>query len=578
MKTWQKWLVVLIPFAIIGVAIIAFLIYFLTSESPGIAKAKEKYITLPLYGDILDNSQQGPFGDIFQETNPTLLKYIIGIRKAREDQSVTGLIIRPFNLQLGFAKIEELRDALIDFRQSGKRLIAFLEYTSTRDYYLASTAEEIYMVPNGTLALIGLSAEATFLKDALGKLGVKADFVHIGQYKTAADQYTKNSMSAQYSEVMNRLMDDIYQQVLRGISENYPDSTQSIASLIDQAPLTAGKAQKLQLVDSLLYWDELENLLNLNSSHVKKISFDHFLETQQSGVYISSGNKIALLFASGTIYSGSSGYSPFYGNVIGDESLISQIRRAANDESVKAIVMRIDSPGGSGMASDLIWREVKKARLKKPFVISMADVAASGGYYIAMAADKIVAQPSTITGSIGVISGKFNLKGFYDKIGIKKEQINRGKHANLYSDYKNFSLQERENIRENMQEFYEEFTRKAAEGRNMPVEELEKIAQGQVWSGYRAKQLALVDTLGGLVTAVRVAQEMAGIPAYRHAKILIYPKHKSLLERLIERQITTQLQAIIPFFKNDLRETGEFLEIFKNGEILSLLPFKLELK
>jgi protease-4 len=578
MKSWQKWLLFSIPVALIGTAMTAFMVYFFVSRFEITTSPRQKYIVLPLYGDILENSRQSSFEGIFSATKPTLLKYILGIRKAKYDRSVAGIIIQPFNLQLGYAKIEELRDALRDFRESGKKLIGFLEYATTRDYYLTSACDHIFMVPNGTLALLGLSAEATFLKDALGKLGVEADFINIGKYKTAPDQYTKSRMSSPHRKMVNQLLDDIYQQLVSEMAKSHPDSTIRFSDLIDQGPLSATRSYNLHLVDSLLYWDQLEDLLEYTHRSVSKIRFDHYLASKRTSLLFSSKSRIALLFAYGTIYSGSSGYSPLYGNILGSETLIKDIRRAARDNSVKAIVLRIDSPGGSGLASDLVWREIRNAQTRKPFVVSMSDVAASGGYYIAMAADKIVAHPTTITGSIGVFSGKFNLKGFYDKIGVKKEEIDRGKNAGLFSDYRNFTWRERKILQDNLQEFYDNFTEKVSLHRDIPLEEIDRVAEGQVWSGYRATQIGLVDTLGSLVTAVKIAQELAHIPPHRRVQIMVYPRHKSILERLLERQITTQLLRHFPLLRSEMIETKKLYEIFQNGEILSLLPFRLEIE
>jgi len=579
MKYWHKLLLILV----IGIGGCIFVLVFIniisyfSSFQP--ISTEPKYLWLRLSGDIQENTSRDSFSELFLEAHPTILRYVLGIHHAKNDQSIAGLIIQPQNLQIGWAKTQEFREALMDFKKSGKKLIAHLEYASTRDYYLASVCDKIFIVPHGLLNLLGLTAEMTFLKDGLDKLGIKASYINIGRYKTATDTYTRNNMSSSHREMVTTLLDDYYDQLVNDLAVSRAKTKNQLVQLINNGPYSASQAFKAGLIDSLIYWDQVKKLLGSTEENSSIISFSEYLSSPRPQTAIDGREKIAFIFAQGTIASGGHGYSPIYGDITGSYTLSRYIRRAVNDNSVKAIVLRIDSPGGSGMAADIIWREVLLARRKKPFIVSMSDVAASGGYYIAMAADSVIAHPMTITGSIGVFSGKFNMKGFYEKLGIKKEEMRRGQHANLFSDYRDFTEQEKKIIEHNLQDFYDNFIEKVSENRNKSAAEINKSAQGRVWSGYRAKQLGLVDTLGSLITAFKMAKRMANIPENESVRIIIYPEKKTLLERLIAKQLNfmhTQLALYLP--SHYFRFTQIEHQLFTNGETLALMPYYLNIK
>lgn len=579
MKTWHKILLISIPIFLIFFILTLFsIVIFRFQNIDRIKLSKKQYLTLSLSGEIFEKPPRDVISQMILEERPTILGLINHIQIAQNDRSVKGIILKPHNLRLGWAKLEELRNALINFRLSGKRLVSFLEHATTGDYFLASASEKIYMPPTGQLFLVGLKSEMMFLKGTFDKIGIQADFVHTGQFKTAADIYTRDKMSTPHRKMINNLLDDIFEQLISAIEEARDIPKDNLIRLLDQGPFNTKMAFKHGLIDSLVYLDQLENLLGIETNSVSKIDYYHYARKHELRRQFSFAPKIALIFAQGTIVLGSSGYNPYYGDVLGSETISRYIRKAAADNSIEAIVMRIDSPGGSGVAADAIWHEVVLAQEKKPFIASMSDVAASGGYYIAMAADTIVAQPGTITGSIGVISGKFNLREFYHKIGLTKESVNRGKHVDIYSDYRGFTREERKLIREQLWDFYNNFVAKAAEGRQKTFDQIDNLARGRVWTGRQAVKIGLVDTLGGLDTALNIAKKMAGMSADEEIQIVIYPKEKSWIESFIKKNIQS-MTARYQIFQPELLYNWEQLSaLFQDKQILALMPYQIEIK
>lgn len=581
MKTWQKILLISLPIVLITVFLILFsILLFRFRNIDRITTDKNQYINLSLSGEILEKHSRDVFSQMMFQERPTLLGLLHNIQKAQNDNSIKGIILRPQNLQLGWGKLAELRNALIKFKESGKVLVSFIENATTRDYFLATASEKIYMPPHGQLFLVGLMSEMMFLKNTFDKIGVKADFEHIGRYKSAADTYTRNSMSGPHRKMINELLDDVFEQLLNAVGQARNITVSELRQIVDKGPFSGEIAVKYNLVDSLMYLKQLDNLLGDDdeANSISTVAYQRYAREQNFGYQFSFAPKVALIFAQGTIVSGKSGYNPYYGDVLGSETLSRYIRKAAEDNSIKAIVLRIDSPGGSGLAADAIWHEVELARAQKPLIASMSDVAASGGYYIAMAADTIVAQPGTITGSIGVLTGKFNLKELYNKLGIRKEIINRGKHVDMYSDYRGFTSEERRLIRKQLRDFYDNFVAKAAKGRGRTFHQIDKVARGRVWSGRQALKIGLIDTLGGLDTAFKIAKKMAGLGEDEQIQIVVYPKGKIWLENLLKKNIQNmvfQYQDFQPLFTQHLLRIPV---LFKDKQILALMPYSIEIK
>jgi protease-4 len=421
----------------------------------------------------------------------------------------------------------------------------------------------VVMFKGGMLSISGIGAEAVFFKNTLSKLGIQAEIFHIGDYKTASNTFSEDRMTPAHRESMQALVDDLYRAVIAGIAANRKLDAGEVKKVLDQSPLAQEEYVKAKMIDSLGYEDELHGLLK---ARYPEVSFKTYAKTS-APLPFSGAKKIAVIFAAGEINMGrSGGQSLLGGDVLGADTLAEQLRQARNNYAVKAVVLRVDSPGGSAVASDVILREAELLARKKPLVISMSDLAASGGYWISMSAQKIFALPETITGSIGIISGKFVLKGLYDKLGINKEIVKTSEFAGMYSDYRSFSDREKEIIMADMQKIYGEFLKKVAANRKMSLAEVDKIARGRVWSGQAALDLRLVDGLGGLNEALAEAKKLARIPLAEKIGVRIYPQKKSFWEMLFE---LADVKAQNPL------DVQARLEVYKRFFPAMAMPFSL---
>jgi protease-4 len=491
--------------------------------------------------------QMGPFG----ETQLDLRELVSRLDRAAKDEDIAGVILDVRNPGIGGAKIEEIRSAISRFRASGKKIYAQLESGMPADYLVACACDEIVMPESGILVLPGIHAEATFYTGLLAKVGVQADFIHIGDYKAAAEPVTRENFSEPVRENMNALVDGLYDEMVSTIVKDRPLSVAEAKAAIDTGLLTAAKAKELGLIDRLAYPDTLrqslaeslqaEPLVYVKNYGQKKVDTDFsgpmglvkLMQVMMGGGDSSRqarGKKIAVVYAVGPIMSGKSESDPFGGEVMGSTTIVEALRKANKDKQVVAIVLRIDSPGGSALASDLIWHETQV--IKKPIVASMSDVAASGGYYIAMGADKIFAAPGTVTGSIGVVGGKLAYRGLYEKLGITTETIERGLNSGIFGSSGKFTDSQRDAVKAMMEDIYQQFTTKAAEGRHIPVEKLRELAGGRVYTGRQAAEKGLVDKLGTLDDAIAEAKQLAGIDKDVDVKIEVLPEPTNFFESL----------------------------------------------
>jgi len=533
------------------------------------AQKKNRLLKMRLAGEIPEENRSGSF----LAKKRTLYQVLNQIQKAREDKSISGIILRIDHLSIGLAKVQELRDALYDFKSSGKKIYAFMESGGNKEYYLASVADKVVMLPTGDLNFTGLAAEITFYKKTLDKLGVVADLEHIGDYKNASDLLTREVMSEAHREVVNSVLDDIYSQILQDIAQARNLTVEEVKAKIDQGPYTAAEAKKTGLVDELAFYDEVPEIArereNKNFATLSENIYSKQTDWRYSWFV---PPKIALIYATGEIVSGKSGRDFLFGNTMGSETIADAIKRAREDKHIKAVVLRVDSPGGSGIASDVIWRELILTKRVKPVIVSMSDVAASGGYFIACPGDYILAQPGTITGSIGVISGKMSLQGLYQKIGFTKEIVKRGEHADFYTDTRTFSDEEREIVRRQIKAFYADFVDKVASGRKLPFDYVDGIAQGRVWTGNQALQNKLVDEFGGLNLALALAKEKAGIPDESAVQIVTLPRYRKFFPLF-----GSELYSVFSKFK----EASQILSgetAFSGENILYLAPYEIEVK
>ena len=527
----------------------------------------KKYVEFTLGGTYTDTKTVSTFGTSSTKTLRGLFKKLDILK---DDDAIAGIIFKIDSVSVGWATLQEIRNKLHEFREAEKETIGYLESGGNAEYLLAAAMERVVLMPTGSLNLTGLRAEVLFYKGLLDKLDIEADMLAMGKYKSGVEPYMRDGMSDAFRESMTALLDDLYAQLLAHIAENRDGITaEGVSDLVNRGPFTAEEAQQEKLVDTLQYYDELLDALKTASpdEDVQVVKPDYerkrkvpdmnsfaglmqllsMLNPPQRARTSTAENQIALIYANGPILPD---IDSFFASmpVITPETLNEAFVKARTDDSVRAVVLRIDSPGGSALASDLIWREVMLTQRKKPVVVSMGDVAASGGYYIAMAAGTIVAHPSTLTGSIGVFGGKLNMKGFYNKIGLTKEIIAHGQNATLYSDYSGFTPTERERVEKMMKTVYKDFVNKAATGRDKSFDDIDEIAQGRVWTGKQAKALGLVDELGGLDTALSIAKEQAGFAADDKVNLIVLPRQKPFLEELMERMVEDMEGSIqLPF-------------------------------
>ncbi|MGA2268177.1 MAG: signal peptide peptidase SppA [Bryobacteraceae bacterium] len=497
------------------------------------------------------------------------------LQKAAADSHIKAVVLEPEGLSTGWAKLEEIRADLERFRKSGKPVYAFLRAPRTRDYYVALAADRTYLGPQEPLMLKGLRAELMYFKKTLDKLGVSVEVEHAGRYKDYGDQFTRGDMSPETREVMTSVVDDLYGNLVARIAEGRKQSPDQVRAIIDQGPFTAVQARQAGLVDELRFedqvWGELKD--RLHSGDLKKVPADQYMKVPMAAVGLSGKSRIALVIGEGDIIRGRAGDDGSTGNSLTSYGFDKLLRQVANDSTIKGVVVRIDSPGGEQVASDEIWRQMNLLSRKKPLVFSMSDLAASGGYYIAMTGDPIVAYPETLTGSIGVVFGKPNLHGLYDKLGITKDAVQRGKHAGIDSDYTSLTQDERRILRDGVDESYRDFVAKVADARRRGFNDIEPLAQGRVWLGSQAKARGLVDELGGLDSAIELVKKKARIPAAEKVSLVTYPPRRSVLDLIMRRPQDDMLESKLAqaFGRMPFRA-------WMQGGFLKMMPYWLEVR
>ena len=495
------------------------------------------------------------------------------LKAAKRDPDVAGALIRIGNSDFGVGRLQEIRDAVTDFKSAGKRTICYASAYSTGSYIVASACDKIILHPSGEVRLIGLRSETSFYKRTLDKLGIRADLEHIGDYKSASDLFTREDMSDAHREVQNSILDDLYNQVCESIAADRGLTQDQIKEQIDQGPLTANQAVENGVVDRLAYRDELEAITKeLAGGTHSLVKAKTYINTE---IYRPDWEvplpKIAIIEAVGTMVTGDSFSDPFTGSrAMGSATIARAVRSVREDDSVKAVVLRIDSGGGLVIAADTIWRELTRLKAVKPLIVSMGDVAGSGGYYIAAPAHLIIAEPGTITGSIGVIGGKYSLKGLYDKIGVRKEIIKRGKHADFYTDYGDYPPEERAIVRRHIAEIYDDFIKKVAEARDMTTEEVDRIARGRIWTGKQALENGLVDELGGLNRAISVARKRAGLEK-QQVELLRLPR-----ESWLARWFNAYNSAKILAGGSNAGRRESLLGLLREHRTLLLMPYAVQ--
>lgn len=563
------------------------------------AANKVRYAEFILKGDLPESpGGSGPFGELSID----LRKQVARIDQAAEDDRIKGLVLRVRDVTVGRGARHELRQAIARFRATGKKAIAELEAATAPGYLVACACDEIVMPESGFLVLTGVRAEPMFFKGLLSKIGVKADFIHVGDAKGAAEPFTRRSWSDPVKANITSMIDDLYEQMIDTIAMDRPMKRGKVVEAIDRALLTATQAKEYGLIDRLAYSGSLRGTLEKEHDSDKVYFVRNYgkkkVDTDFSGPGgffkllgmmagggkggSRSGDKIAIVYAVGPINTGESEVDPFgESQGVGSTTIVESLRKAAKDDNVKAIVLRVNSPGGSAVASDLMWNAIQE--IDKPVVASMGDVAASGGYYISMGCDHIFAEPTTVTGSIGVVGGKMAIGGLLDKIGVTTDLVARGKNSGLFSPNQKFTDSEREVMLSLMADTYEQFTAKAAAGRGLSQDRIKELGGGRVYTGRQAERLELIDELGDLRAAVKKAKSLADLDEDDEVRIQTYPEATDFFESLFgdndeQKEVRVNLGGVMPELEDALNRAGWVRQLFAKEPIGLVMPFDLRVE
>ena len=569
------WLVVILLMLAVAISVTGLtLTLLLIGREPQVAS--NSTLVLKVSGDLHEMEPGGVLGQ-FLEPPPTVRSLVESLRKAKVDRRVTSVIVRPAGTAALWGKVQEVRDAIADFRTSRKPIVAYLEQGGEQEYYLATACDKVFLMPTATLDLTGIASYELFLRGTLDKIGAYPDALHVGEYKTAANTFTERTFTPSHREMAESLNKDLYEQLVRGLAAGRRKPEPEVRALIDHGPYLPEDAVRAGLIDDVAYEDELDDKVDLGKGGVKFLESDEYRQISPASLGLNRGSRIAVIYAVGVITTGPSNYDAPQGQIVGSETIVDYLRKARADGSIKAVVLRVDSPGGSAIASDVIWREMLLTRDVKPVVASMSDVAASGGYYISMPAHTIVAEPATLTGSIGVVMIKFAIDGTLKKLGMNMEGVYSGKYADLYSPVRPFSPDERARVLELMQATYDTFVEKAASARKTTPERIDTVAQGRVWTGKQAKQIGLVDELGGLQRALAIAKEKAGLKPDAEVELVVYPPRQSIYD-IVRSPFGTSDRAVALSVLLGLGNPRAIqtltapLQLFRRGEPLAIMP------
>lgn len=544
---------------------------------------KNSVMMLDLNGTLTERSQENPLDFLMKEDYKTygLDDILSSIRKAKENEDIKGIYIQATSLGAGFASLEEIRDALKDFKESGKFIVAYGDTYTQNLYYLSSVADKVLLNPQGMLEWRGLAATPMFFKDLLEKIGVEMQIFKVGTYKSAVEPFISTEMSPANREQVNVYLSSIWGQITSSVAESRNLSVEALNKEADRMLMfyPAEESVKNGLVDTLIYKndvrDYLKNMVGIDKDdNMPVLGIQDMINVKKNVPRDKSGNVIAVYYAYGEIDGGSSASTD---EGINSEKVIKDLRKLKDDENVKAVVLRVNSPGGSAYGSEQIWYAVNQLKKEKPVIVSMGDYAASGGYYIACNADTIVAEPTTLTGSIGIFGMMPNAKGLTEKLGVNFDVVK----TNPYADFGNLTRPMNDGEKGLMQMYvnkgYELFLTRCSDGRGISMEELDKIAQGRVWTGSTAKELGLVDELGGLDKALEIAIAKAGVDAYT---VMNYPKKEGFLESLMNTNPGNYIKARMLNGKmNDVYRQFSIIENFdKIDRIQARVPFELNIQ
>ncbi|MCX6565914.1 MAG: signal peptide peptidase SppA [Candidatus Aminicenantes bacterium] len=566
-KRTYIWILVLTFFVLAAATTVSF--FFISFDrAPTIPSSA--YLRLDLSGPIVDYPETG-FWTAFLPGGRALSVHDVwmSLRMAKVDRRIEGIFLKIGPLECDWAKCAEIRDALLDFRRSGKKAVAFLEELpeADKEYYLATGCDRIAIHPLGWIGINGLGGFVPFFKKGLDMLGIRAEFEHVEEFKTAYNQFTETGFTAAHREMTESLLRSRFEDYVAAVADARKKSPEEVRALIDRAFFQGEQAKEAGLVDEVLYEDQAVALWAKDGRPAKPVLLSAYERVDPSSLGLNIGRRIALIYGQGAIHGGSG-----LAQTMGSDTVTGWFRAAREDSSIAAVVFRVDSPGGSAVASDAIWREVQLTRKKKPVVVSMSDLAGSGGYWIAMGADKIIAQPQTLTGSIGVISGKFDLSGLAGKLGITTEKIALGEKADIFSPYRPMTAGEHALFKKQILWIYDRFTAQAAEGRKMTPEAVNRVGRGRVWTGRQAKDLGLVDELGGLSKAIETAKNLAGIDVQEEVRLVVWPKRIPFFASIFGRRETEATRALAGILPPEWRNALDWARRLNEERVWAVMP------
>ncbi len=568
-----------------GILFVMFLIFgALASAGDGVSVKDNSILELSFSQPVMDyagNNDNDPFGGLFSDPKTGLDDIIHTIHVAKNDDRISGISIRTGYLMAGMAQAQEIRRALKEFKDAGKFIYAHADFFTQKDYYLSSVADKIYLTPEGAMDFKGLATEVLYWKDAQEKSGVKMEVIRHGKYKSAVEPFLSNEMSEENRLQITELISSIWNSMVDEISRSRDITPENLNIIADSlGARTPELAVANGLLDRTLYFDEYESLLReqmgiTSDKDLNYVQFGDYISVAKKKKLKSGDDKIAVVYAQGEIYYGEGDQE-----YIGQDLINNSLKKAREDDKVKAIVVRVNSPGGNALTADLIWREIERTKEVKPVVVSFGNLAASGGYYIGVAGDKIFAEPTTITGSIGVFGTIPNVHELATDWGINAEQVGTNANSVDYSVFEPMTDSFRAVVQEGIEDTYETFLERVAEGRSMSVEAVNEIAQGRVWSGADALGLGLVDELGDLDDAIAAAAEMAEIGEYGIKK---YPRYRSDFEKLMQDMSGVKAELGQSMLKNEIGdEAFQVLKEFQNAArqkgVQARMPFTLNIK
>ena len=531
----------------------------------------DSYLIIELYAGL---PEYDPPGGVMSQLGggdtETLQRILSNLQKARVDERVKGVVLKvSASASIGGASRDEIRDAIKRLSESGKKVYAWVDSFDQSDYYLLAACDEIYFPVTGYASFVGFSSGSMHVKLALDKIGIKPDIHKIKDYKSAAELVAQEHSSEAARENKEWILEDFWSRFTEMLAADRGLTEDQIIAIMEHALFTADEALEAGLIDGIKYWDEVEQMLKAeDEDELLTVSQSSYAEIDPGKLGLEGKKTIAVIHAQGMIAGRTSGVNPLLGVTMGHETVVAEFDRARMDEDVVAIVFRVDSGGGDALGSDLMGHAVEITNQVKPVVVSMVDVAASGGYHIAYRASKIVADPMTITGSIGSISGKFNMSGMYDKLGITFDAVTIGPNALFNSDLQDYTPEQRARFEEDHWKGFNHWLQDVADHRGMPFEEAEKLAHGRVWTGTQAVANGLVDELGDLDRAVEIAKELAEIPADEQVTLAHYPEKKGLLESVLGGDMSSAARwALYRAVREDVGETWTLLQ--QNPELLT---------